>query len=227
MNQFEESIKKKAIDYVKKNKKKIIEEVVGDANPVNNAVAIFMAGSPGAGKTEFSKHFIEQEFNNQNIVRIDPDEIRERLPGYNGKNAYLFQKAVIKAVEKVLDYVFAKNIHFLLDGTFSNQNVANKNIKRAIKHNRIIQINYVYQPPEIAWNFTQERELVMKRRITKEVFEDGLKNSRLVVANIKKEFKNRVIVDLITRNIKTNKYKYYFNRSVAEINNIDKKSNMV
>ncbi len=91
MNQVEkEKLAQDAIDYVKKNKNIIIDEIVGNITPVEKAVAIFMAGSPGAGKTEFSKYFLEKEFGVDSIVRIDPDEIRETLPGYNGENAYLF-----------------------------------------------------------------------------------------------------------------------------------------
>ncbi len=222
-----ERIKNGAIRYVKKNHKEITKRIVGDVLPTDNAVAIFMAGSPGAGKTEFSIHFIEKQFGSNSIVRIDPDEIREELPKYNGKNAYLFQGAVSLMIEKVLDYVFRKNIHFLLDGTFSHLEVARKNIKRAISKNRLIQINYVYQPEDVAWGFTQEREKVMNRRITKEIFDDSCKNAKMVVAKIKEEFRENVKVDLIVRNVKTNKYKYYFNKDVEEIKGIDKKCNLL
>ncbi len=131
------------------------------------------------------------------------------------------------AIEKVLDYAFARNFHFLLDGTFSNQDIANKNIERAIKHDRIIQVNYVYQPPHIAWDFTQKRELVMKRKITKKMFDSGLKNSKLTVSGVKKEFRGRVVVDLIIRNLKTNEYKSYFDVDVTKINDIDKSDKWV
>ena len=149
------------------------------------------------------------------------------MPKYNGKNAYLFQGAVSLMIEKVLDYVFRKNIHFLLDGTFSYLEVARKNIKRAISKNRLIQINYVYQPEDVAWGFTQEREKVMNRRITKEIFDDSCKNAKMVVAQIKEEFRENVKVDLIVRNVKTNKYRYYFNKDVEEIKGIDKKCNLL
>jgi predicted ABC-type ATPase len=133
-----------AVKYIRDHKKDTVKNVVGDVMPAKKAVAIFMAGSPGAGKTEFSIHFLAEQFAHNSIVRIDPDKIREELPGYNGKNAYLFQGAVSLAIEKILDYVFRKNIHFLLDGTFAHLRVARKNIKRAIKKDRFVQINYVY-----------------------------------------------------------------------------------
>lgn len=45
-----ERIKNGAIRYVKKNHREITKRIVGDVLPTDNAVAIFMAGSPGAGK---------------------------------------------------------------------------------------------------------------------------------------------------------------------------------
>ena len=220
-------IQSNAIAYIKRYKKDIIKDIVGNVSPVQNRVAIFMAGSPGAGKTEFSTHFLARQFGTGSVMRIDPDEIREKLPGYNGQNAYLFQGAVILAVEKILDYVFHNKLHFLLDGTFSHLKVARKNIKRAIKDNRLVQINYVYQPIKIAWNYTREREKVINRKITRKVFDDSCKNAKMVVSKIKEEFRDSVNVDLIVRNVKTNKYKYYFNRGVEDINTIDKKSNLL
>ena len=58
----EERIKQKAINYTRANKKKIARRIactetyVGESNPVS----VFMAGSPGAGKTEASKALIDE-----------------------------------------------------------------------------------------------------------------------------------------------------------------------
>ena len=48
----------------------------------------FMAGSPEAGKTEYSKRFVDgvKKDTGASIVRIDGDEIREILPQYNSSN---------------------------------------------------------------------------------------------------------------------------------------------
>ena len=221
------SIEEDAILYVKKEKATIIEKVVGLTPPAKESVAIFMAGSPGAGKTEFSRHFLAKQFKPNSVVRIDPDEIREELPGYNGQNAYLFQGAVSLAVEKILDYVFHNNIHFLLDGTLSHLEVARKNVKRAIKNGRLVQVNYVYQPKQVAWEYTKAREKIMNRKITKEIFNRGFEDAKKVVTIIKKEFKEDVRVDLIIRNVKNNKYKYYFNVGIDEIKSVDKKGNLL
>ena len=64
-------------------------------------VSIFMAGSPGAGKTEFSKRLVELVIGEDGSlpVRIDADEIREIIPGYNGSNSNIFQGASARGVE--------------------------------------------------------------------------------------------------------------------------------
>ena len=85
-------ISEEAYRYAKKNKKKIRKQFIGDELKSNDQpVFIFMAGAPGAGKTEFSKHLINQLQKNElrnGIVRIDADEIRKIfIPmGYKGKN---------------------------------------------------------------------------------------------------------------------------------------------
>ncbi len=76
------AISDNAIQYVKSNKAVLIEKFCSLSNfsPSNNPFTMFMAGSPGAGKTEFSKAIIpelQQRDPNCAIVRIDADEIRE------------------------------------------------------------------------------------------------------------------------------------------------------
>ena len=54
MTQDEERIKKEAMDYAKKHKKEIARELTDPKRFAReeNPVSVFMAGSPGAGKTE-------------------------------------------------------------------------------------------------------------------------------------------------------------------------------
>ena len=120
-----QKISQNAIDYVKKNYKELIKTFVGKdiVKKESPSASIFMAGSPGAGKTEVSKNLISVFKKDQffkEILRIDPDEIRNYLPEYNGKNADLFQGACSVGVEKIHDFALKKNLNFVLDGTFSN-----------------------------------------------------------------------------------------------------------
>jgi len=214
----DEESSKEAISYVKAHHRELIDHFVRDIKPTKSPVSIFMAGSPGAGKTEFSKHLIDEILGAQGkIVRIDPDEIRFWLPQYIAGKAELFQGAVSVGVNKIHDYVKSKSISFLLDGTFSELDRARDNIQLSLKKNRAILIQYVFQPPEVAWKFTQEREKVEGRNIQRNDFIRQFVNSRNVVSTIKHEFGNKVQVDLIERNVSMDTYQFTFN-----IDNIDK-----
>lgn len=213
-----QKLSKAAVSYIKQHKSKLIEQFVGNVKPVSKPVSIFMAGSPGAGKTEFSVHLIEEILGAQDkIVRIDPDEIRLWLPQYVPGKAEYFQDAVSVGVNKLHDYLKSKSYSFLLDGTFSSKSIAESNIQLSLDKKRQILIQYVIQPPEVAWQFTQDREQVDGRNITRENFIEQFIASRDVVAGIKMKFQDKVRVDLIERNLKTGEYNPTFN-----INNIDR-----
>lgn len=206
-----------AVGYVKQHKKQLIEKLVGNARPVAKPVSIFMAGSPGAGKTEFSIHLIEEILGAQDkIVRVDPDEIRLWLPQYVPGKAEYFQDAVTVGVNKLHDYLKTKSFSFLLDGTFSNKSIAERNIQLSLDKDRSVLVQYVIQPPDVAWQFTQDREQVDGRNITRDNFIEQFLASRDVVVAVKKKFKDKIRIDLIERNVKTGEYNPTFN-----INNLD------
>ena len=50
--------------------------------PEQHPVSVFMAGSPGAGKTEASIELIQKI--GTPVIRIDPDDLRNECPGYTG-----------------------------------------------------------------------------------------------------------------------------------------------
>ena len=54
--------------------------------PTNRPAAIIVMGPPGAGKTSIGVEFVRNSFGDD-FVSIDPDEVKERLPEYQGWNA--------------------------------------------------------------------------------------------------------------------------------------------
>ena len=91
-------VKEESILWVKRNRKLICDKFANleDYPASNRPFSFFMAGSPGAGKTEFSISFIknlERLDKKFKIVRIDADEIRNILPLYNHKNSSIVQPA--------------------------------------------------------------------------------------------------------------------------------------
>jgi UDP-N-acetylglucosamine kinase len=192
-----------AIKYVKENRKEIVAKIAGSINGGADGVpvSIFMAGSPGAGKTETSKRLIEQfPFGSEKIVRIDPDDIRVMLPGYDGHNADLFQESSTLAVEYILNFCFDKKKDFILDGTFSSIEKARKNIRRATGHGRVVIILYVFQSPEIAWEFCKKRESLDGRFVPKDQFIKKFFDAKNCVNMIKREYGDKVAVWLVKKN---------------------------
>lgn len=203
MTPDEERIAQEAWDYAKKHRTEIARRLTDPAIfvPEANPVSVFMAGSPGAGKTEASIELLNLKgADGAKVLRIDPDELREELPGYTGMNAWLFQRAVTPIVERIHDLALEQQQSFLLDGTLSSFKVAEKNIQRSLKRGRTVQILYVYQEPEQAWKFVQARETAEGRRIQPEDFARQYFAARDVVNCLKIMFGKDISVDLLMKN---------------------------
>lgn len=166
-----------------------------------------MAGSPGAGKTEFSKNLVrlfESTKNKTKAVRIDGDDLRSYFSGYTGNNAALFQGAISILVEKIHDTVLHNGQTFILDGTFSNYDRAARNVTRSLAKNRTVVIFYIYQEPRTAWKFTLAREITEGRNIPKKAFINQFLGAREAVDAISREFQDKVGVFLVRKNFETN-----------------------
>ena len=206
--------------WVKGHYREIVDRYVAGIEAQIDLVSIFMAGSPGAGKTEFSKRLLSRiPESGKLIVRIDPDEVRGLIPQYRPGRAHEIQGAVALAVEKLHDHVLRNNYSFLLDGTFSNYEKSRSNVERSLKYGRAVSIQYVVQPPQIAWRFTQDREKVEGRNIPRGIFIEQYIASRKTVDILKKEFGDKIVVDLIERDIskRGDDYRVRFNISDIDI----------
>lgn len=202
------AIQSNVLAFAKKNRKRIAKELT-DTNkyrPDELPVSVFMAGSPGAGKTEFSKNIISilEKNNDHKIIRIDGDGIRALLPGYTGDNSYLFQGAVSLIVEKIHDCVLSQKQSFVLDGTFSKYEKAADNIRRSLHKGRRVYIFYVYQNPETAWRFTEKREQAEGRNIPKESFIEQFFGAKDTVQRIQNEFGLDATIFLVKKDFEKN-----------------------
>lgn len=201
MTEAETRIADEAVGFAKANRRAIARRLTDESiyTTESEPVSVFMAGSPGAGKTEASIELIER-FTGWPILRIDPDELRAEFPGYDGNNAWLFQNAVARLVDAVLDQAFRKDLSFILDGTFASYEVARKNLERSLDRGRQVQVLYVYQDPMLAWGFVQAREAAEGRRIRPEHFVQQYFGAREAVNRLKAEFGTDVHVDLLMKN---------------------------
>lgn len=204
MSELEDKIQTEAIAYAKAHKKEIARELT-DAEkfpPDTAPVSVFMAGSPGAGKTESSENLIAELIDGgHKVLRIDPDVLRERFEMYTGTNSHLFQGATSIVAECIHDRALKQNQNFVFDGTLTNLVKARENIQRSLKKGRLVQIIYVYQNPFQAWDFVRAREKRDGRHIPKDAFIDQYFQARENVNCLKKEFGKQIKVDLLVKNI--------------------------
>lgn len=196
----DEEVRKTAQKFIQNNRALLIDTFASDSvyKPDDFPVTVFMAGSPGAGKTEVSielvKHFTSP------AVRIDADEIRKLCEGYTGMNAHLFQSAASIGVEILYNYCLDQKLNMVVDGTFAHQKTIS-NIEKSLARGRKVIIYFVYQEPQVAWDFTRKREGVEQRRITKETFIKGYCLSRANVNDAKAQFGDQVELNLLVKNL--------------------------
>lgn len=202
-----EKIKREAEEFARANKKRIAKELTDKTKYAPDEVpfSVFMAGSPGAGKTEVSKALINtlESGKKHKVIRVDGDDLRKLIPGYTGSNSYLFQGAVSILVDKIHDLALDQKQTFLLDGTLSKYDKAANNINRSLARNRVVMIFYVYQQPEVAWKFTEAREKLEGRNIPKSAFIQSFIESRETICHIRKEFDDKVVIFLVKKNFET------------------------
>lgn len=203
---IEEQLKKEAITYIKSHKHEVIEKFanLSEYPPDLSPFSIFMAGSPGAGKTEFSialRNGLYEKMPDSKIVRIDADEIREIIPQYNKKNSHVIQAAASVGVEKLIDYIHTMNQNAIVDGTFAHYETSIKNIKRSLKRNRKVEIWYLYLDPKVAWDFTRKREKLEGRPIRKEDFINAVFSAKENVNRAKLEFGKQIELNLVVKSI--------------------------
>jgi len=223
MTEDELAIEARAIAFAKEHRTRIARELAcvqtypGEDHPVS----IFMAGSPGAGKTEVSKALIAGlDGMGSKTLRIDPDDLRGFLPEYCGNNSRLFQRAVNSIVERLHDLVRSQRQSFLLDGTMSNVDVAKRNVERSLRRNRLVAIVYVYQDPLLAWEFVKAREMTEGRNIPKTEFIRQLFSAKEAVLELKKSFRLQIRVDVIIKNTDGTNRSVELNADVAKIDGL-------
>lgn len=211
-------ISQEAKFFIKKEKILLIKKFsdIEKYPPSEDPFSVFMAGSPGAGKTEFSLRWIKA-MSPVKIVRIDADEIKKIIPHYNGKNSDIVQGAASLGVEKIYDHVLKNNQNAIIDGTFANYRIAGENIRRSIKRNRKVGIFYIYQDPILAWDFARKREKLEGRYMPKEAFIKSFFDARKSVQLAKKEFGDKIELNLVIKDSKNKDAKIEF-----DIKNIDK-----
>jgi len=187
----EEEIINQSIVYFNQNKKEFLVIYTKSIEPSINKVAIFTAGMSGVGKTELAT-FLKEE--NPKLLHIDTDEIREffRPIGYNGQNSNLYQKVASRGFSELFSYSLKKGYSLIMDSNFANIEVAVLNIKRLLKKSYKIKVLYLYDYPQLCYEYATRREVVTYRKVPKDIFVRSNINSYKTVLEIKELFEKEV-----------------------------------
>ncbi len=187
-----------SIQYLNENKKDFLELYSRGIEPSEEKYVIFTAGMSGVGKTEFAT-FLKEEIDN--ILHIDTDEIRKFFEpiGYNGQNSDDFQKVASRGFSKLFDYALKKGYSLILDSNLASATQAKQNIERLLKRGYNIQIVYLYNHPDVCFEYATEREVVTHRRVPKDVFIRSNENSYQTILEIKTLFKEQVSLNFIDK----------------------------
>lgn len=189
-----------SIEYAKEHKKNFLKQIVSGKQIMTDKVAIFMAGSPGAGKTEVATSIEELS---PNLCLIDADAFRIMFPKYDGSNSNEFQKGASWLVDHTFTAVLRKGYSFILDGTFAISK-SKLNIERVIKRGYEVSLYYVYQDPYVAWEFTKKRQETEGRYVPKAIFINAYFKSRENTIHVKDIFGDQIKVTVIFKDYENN-----------------------
>lgn len=196
------------LQWTKDHKTDIVNHTLQPYHSSDNPTAIFMAGLPGAGKTEFLNNL---SVYGDEFITIDLDFLVSQIYGYSPENYYNYRKAGNILVSALFDKVLKQHISFALDGTFAHPQ-ALKNIERTLKHNFLVNLFLVAQKPDISWRNTQARQLITKRPINRDGFVNTCHN---IIPNLQTAFHTfrnnpNFSMKLIKKNPQDHSYKYTY-----------------
>lgn len=208
-----------SIRWAKEHKKEIAEELIRSSGVQRSErpAAIFMAGLPGSGKTEFTKNWLE---NSQlKVMRLDMDEIASKMETYSPEKADEFRGGASLILNYVFDKIINGRYDFIMDGTFGG-GVAVQNIERVLKRGYHVKIFYIYQVPKVAWQYTVAREKVEHRSIKLEGFLDTYYKTLENLKRLKDVAPNKMSVDVIIKNERNEIVDIKSNLNVKDIDKV-------
>lgn len=187
------------LKWTKKHQKEVVNRIVSGANlePSERPIAIFMAGLPGAGKTELSYGLMKQVL--PAPIRIDMDELATMIEGYTPEKADEFRAAATRLLNALFDKVIKRRLDFIMDGTFGSSK-AMQNVERVLKRGYTIKVACACQDPKLAWNFTLAREKVEHRAISEKGFLEAYYKTINNLKELAERYDEKVSVDIFIKN---------------------------
>lgn len=189
----------------KKLHKKIINEFKENAVCITKGqpIAILMGGSPASGKSSFLKKyrpFLLQE----EILKVDADEIRAKLPEYKGYNAtqtHLETKDIVTTLISDRNIGVPCDFDLIYDGTMNNVRSYKPLIELLKSRNYKIFIVYMDKvPKEVVVERMKNRYRDSGRFVPLEVIDDFFQKGKSAFEELKPLVDGYLVIDGSNRN---------------------------
>jgi predicted ABC-type ATPase len=132
---------------------RIIQEYISTSRCITRArpIAIMTGGLPGSGKSTFINRYADW-INNPAIFKIDADEVRAKLPEYQGWNAAATHEETSDIVNRLIDIVGGSGCSYdvLYDGTMVNSRKYNALMDKLIIAGYDVYLIYIKIPLSVS-----------------------------------------------------------------------------
>lgn len=205
--------------WARKNKKKFANAMILQSGAKSHAkpAAFFMAGLPGAGKTEFTENLVDSL--GLPVVRIDMDQIATQIDGYKPEQAHAFREAATDIMNAVFDRVKHQKVDFIMDGTFRSDK-AIRNVQHVLDKGYTVKVFYLHQEPDKAWEFTRAREKIEKRAINSTGFIESYYEIRENIIRLSGLGLVNVTLDIVIKNKNNKVGEWYTNVTASQIDDL-------
>lgn len=180
--------------------KEIIDEFKDDLICVESdePIAILMGGSPASGKSTFLRKYAPYLLSEE-LLRIDADEVRSKLPEYEGWNAsqtHLETKDIVNTLLSDRTIGLPCEFDLIYDGTMNNTKSYLPLIKLLKELNYKIFVVYIDNvPKDVIVKRALERYKKSGRFVPLEVIDDFFDKGKSALNEIKEKVDGYMIVD--------------------------------
>jgi predicted ABC-type ATPase len=108
--------------------KNMINEFLSKGIPQDSPDIVFAAGLPGAGKS-WTLNYMGEQY--KNYITINADDIKERLPEYNGLNAAIVHDESSDVAAELLQIALSNKFNIILDGTMKSYDKALRKVQNS------------------------------------------------------------------------------------------------
>jgi predicted ABC-type ATPase len=190
-------------EYTQKRKqlhKKIMDEFKKDLICIDNSepIAILMGGSPASGKSTFLRKYAPYLLKEE-ILRVDADEVRAKLPEYKGYNAtqtHLETKDIVNTLLSDRTIGIPCKYDIIYDGTMNSVKSYIPLIELLKALGYKIFIVYIDKvPEEVVKKRALERYKKSGRFVPMEVIDDFFGKGKEALNQLKKDVDGYMVVD--------------------------------